>query len=124
MVRVCTPGGRVLVADVCVADENSGDYDRMEKLRDDSHVHDLTESEFTVMFRGSGLTDLKRSVYGLDTEVEKLLASSSPGPGNDEKVRKMKTADIGVNRLGIDARYDNGKLTSTFPIAVYTGRKE
>jgi len=45
MARVCAPGGRVLVADVCVAEEHSADYDRMEIMRDDSHVHALTERE-------------------------------------------------------------------------------
>ena len=123
MVRVCIPGGRVLVADVCVKEEHSEGYDRMEKLRDDSHVHALTESEFTGMFRGSGLTELKRSGYTLDTEVEKLLGSSSSNPGDREKVRGMIAEDIGVNGLGINARHEDGIIKFTFPIAVFTGKK-
>ena len=124
MVRVCKPGGRVLVADVCVADEHSAEYDRMEMMRDDSHVHALTESELTYMFRSSGLTEHKRSGYGLDTEVDHLLESSSTKPGDGEKVREMIISDIGVNRLGINSRFEEEKLMFTFPIAVFTGRKE
>jgi len=124
MIRVCAPGGRVLVADVCVAEEHSAEYDRMEKLRDDSHVHALTNKEFTEMFLRSGLTELKQSGYGLDTEVDHLLESSSPEPGGREKIREMIISDIGVNRLGINSRFEEGKLVFTFPIAVFTGRKK
>lgn len=124
MVRVCMPRGRVLVADVCVKEEHSAEYDRMEIMRDDSHVHALTENEFTDMLSRSGLTELKRSAYGLDTEVDHLLESSSHKPGDGRKVREIIVSDIGVNRLGINSRYKDGKLMFTFPIAVFSGRKE
>jgi len=124
MIRVCKPGGRVLVADVCVKDEHSTKYDRMEKIRDDSHVHALTESEFTEMLQLSGLTDIKRSGYGLDTEVKSLLSASSHTPSDSEEVLNMITTDIGVDNLGINARYEGEQLMFTFPIAVFTGKKE
>lgn len=123
MIRVCSPGGRVLVADVCVREGHSEEYDRMEKLRDDSHVHALTESEFAGMFGLSGLTGLKRSGYRLHTEVESLLDASSHTSSDGEKILDMINSDIGVNNLGINARRENDRLIFTFPIAVFTGIK-
>jgi hypothetical protein len=70
-----------MLADVCVRDEHSEAYDSMEKMRDDSHVHALKESEFALMFGRPGLGNLRRSGYGLDTEVEPLLNVSSHTPG-------------------------------------------
>jgi ubiquinone/menaquinone biosynthesis C-methylase UbiE len=124
MIRVCKPGGTVLVADVCVPDENSAQYDRMEKFRDNSHVHALTESEFVKIFQLSGLMDLKQAEYGLDTEVNHLLDASSHSPSDREKIMDMITSDVGVNSLGVNARYERDNLVFTFPITVFTGKKE
>lgn len=123
MIRVCSPGGRVLVADVFVAEEHSERYDAMEKMRDDSHVHALTEPEFSQMFAESGLTGLKRSRYGLHADAECLLDASSHSPQVRKQILDMISSDVGVNDIGINARYENRKLTFTFPIAVFTGVK-
>lgn len=123
MVRVCKPGGRVLVADVCVAEESSGEYDRMEKLRDDSHAHALTGPELSRMFESSGLEDLKYGAYGLDADVEHLLDASSHPPENRARVLEILEGDIELDALGINARRENGRLKFTFPIAVFTGRR-
>jgi len=123
MVRVCRPGGRVLVADVCVAEECSEGYDRMEKLRDDSHAHALTGPELSRMFESSGLEDFKYGAYGLDADVEHLLDASSHPPENRAQVMAMIEGDVGVDALGINARRENGRLKFTFPIAVFIGRK-
>lgn len=124
MIRVCRPGGLVMVADVCVRDEHSEAYDSMERMRDESHVHALKESEFTLLFGRSGLCYLRRSNYGLDTEVEPLLNASSHTHRDREKILDMIVSDIGINNLGINARHVKGKLMFTFPIAVFTGVKK
>ena len=123
MIRVCSLGGRVLVADVCVGEEHSGLYDAMEKMRDESHVHALTEPEFTDMFVRSGLKDIKRSGYGLDADVESLLDASSHSPLDRKRILDMIEADIGVNNIRINARREDGRLFFTFPIAVFAGVK-
>jgi ubiquinone/menaquinone biosynthesis C-methylase UbiE len=55
MMRVCKPGGRVLVADVGIAPDKSEAYDKLEMIRDHSHVHALTTEEFEELFMTSGL---------------------------------------------------------------------
>ena len=123
MIRVCRPGGRVMVADVAMAPERSDAYDRIERLRDPSHTHALTEPEFADLFNGSGLSACKCSGYPVDMQLETLIASSFPNPGDDAVIRRMVTDDIGVNALGVNARIEDGHVMYTFPIAVYVGTK-
>src|SRR5262249_34000248 len=48
MVRVCSPGGRVVVVDVFTTGPDQAEaYNRMEKLRDPSHVRALALEELT-----------------------------------------------------------------------------
>ncbi|QWV96384.1 methyltransferase domain-containing protein [Geomonas nitrogeniifigens] len=123
MIRVCRPGGAVMVADVAVPSAKSAAYDRLELIRDPSHTHALTEEEFSTLFQRSGLVDCRRSTYGVDIELETQIRASSPKPGDDQVIREMVTADVGVDSLGINARREDGKIVYTVPIAVYVGRK-
>ncbi|MGE4544296.1 MAG: class I SAM-dependent methyltransferase [Pedobacter sp.] len=124
MVRVCMPGGRVLVADVAVEADKSEAYDRMERMRDPSHTHALTEEEFDALFQQAGLRDCRRTSYGVEIELESQLRASFPRSGDKQNLRRMITADIGLNRLGIKPCRENGMVVYTVPIAVLVGTKE
>jgi ubiquinone/menaquinone biosynthesis C-methylase UbiE len=123
MIRVCAPGGRVMVADVAVESAKAAAYDRLEILRDPSHTHALTQEAFAALFRDSGLADCRQSAYGVDIELETQLKASFPKPGDEEILRSMVTDDVGVDALGINARRVDGSVVYTVPIAVYVGRK-
>ncbi len=123
MVRVCAPGGRVLVADVMVPPEKAAAYDRLERLRDPSHVHALTTAEFRDLFLGTGLVGCRQSGYGVEIGLEAQLAASFPAPGDEERLREMVTADIGTDALGIDARRRGDEVVYTVPIGVFVGRR-
>lgn len=121
MIRVCRLGGRVLVADVAVLADKSVAYDRLEVLRDPSHVHALTEPEFDELFTRSGLRDCQRTAYGVDIGLEAQLRASFPLPGDDQVIRAIVTNDVGIDDLGIKARSDGDNIVYTVPIAVYVG---
>ena len=123
MIRVCRPGGRVLVADVAVDPAKSAAYDRMEIMRDPSHTHALTTEEFSSLFLGSGLVDCRQSAYDVEIELEAQLRASFPKPGDTERLREMVTADIGVDSLGINSRRQGDTVVYTVPIGVFVGRK-
>ncbi len=123
MIRVCRPGGRVLVADVAVAAEKSAAYDRLEILRDPSHTHALSQAEFRGLFQNSGLTGCRQSDYGVDIELESQLKASFPNPGDESVIRRMVTEDIGKNQLGIKPRREQGQVFYTVSIAIYVGWK-
>lgn len=123
MIRVCRPGGRVLVADVAMAPDKVAAYDRLETIRDPSHTHALTTEEFGDLFLHSGLVDCRQAAYRVNLELEEQLGASFPRPGDEQRLREMVTGDIGVDALGIRARREEERVVYTVPITVMVGRK-
>jgi len=124
MARVCRPGGRVVVVDVYSRDPEQGAaYDAVEKLRDPSHTKALGLDEFAALYESAGLKAEAPRFYGLDVKLDDLLRASDPEPGADDEVRRIFRADLGVDRLGVNAREIDGEVWFTFPIAVVVGRK-
>lgn len=113
----------MLVADVSMPQEKAAAYDRLEILRDPSHTHALTTGEFSTLFLGSGLVDCRQGAYGVDIELEAQLKASFPAPGDDQRIRAMVTADIGVDSLGISPRRVDDAVLYTVPIGVFVGSK-
>lgn len=123
MIRVCRPGGRILVADAVVPPDKAEAYDRIEKLRDASHTRVLRSGEMDDGFRAFGLTECRQSGYTVHVELEAQMNASFPEPGDEVHLRRMITDDVGINRLGIHARRENGAVWFSYPISVYCGRK-
>ena len=124
MVRVCRPGGRVAVIDVFTrGPEQAEAYNRVEKLRDPSHVRALTLEELTGLALGVGLRDVRTAFYKLEVALETLLAASFPGPGDADRIRRAFAEDVGVDRLGVGAHRREGAIHFAFPIVVIVGEK-
>lgn len=123
MIRVCQPGGRILVADVAMPDAQSAAYDALELLRDPSHTHALSHSEWTELFAHAGLENLQYSDYEVPLELEAQLRASFPVEGGAERIRQWLTNDVGRNDLGIQAHWQDGALHYRVPIRIYTGTK-
>jgi len=123
MLRVCAPGGRVLVADVSLPASKAEAYDALELLRDPSHVHALTHEEFESLFSGFPVDGLRGASYSVELELEAQLKASFPLPGDDVKVRRMVEEDMGVDALGVNARREDGNLVYSCPIRVVSARR-
>lgn len=107
MALVCRPGGRVVVTDAAPAAEKQEAYNRMEKLRDPSHVRALTSSELLGLHASAGLRVLRTVPYRLDMELESLLSASFPNTGDAERIRQSfeeslvtDGLDLGTHRRG------------------------
>ena len=61
-------------------------WNRLEVLRDPSHVRALSLGELTGLFRGAGLPEPTVELYELRGDVQGLLARSFPLPGDAERI--------------------------------------
>ena len=123
MVRVCTPGGRVLVADVTMDAAQRDYFDFEEKLRDPSHTRSLTPGEFLQMAAELGLREVKSQFIKSERNLETHLKASFPHPGDDDKVRKIFREDIGKDELGLGAHWRGEEIHFAYPIIILTGQK-
>ena len=126
MVRVCAPGGRVVVVDM-YASENpakAAEWNRAEKLRDPSHVRCLTLTELKALFGAVGLRAPQAGFYELRDEVRNLLRRSFPNPGDDVKIIEMFGASAEDDRMGIPVRREGDKINYAYPIAILSARRD
>ena len=120
MVRVCAPGGRVVVVDTFASAEaaKGTEFNRLEKLRDPSHVRCLALSELKGLFRGAGLGEPREDFSELRDTVTNLLVRSFPNPGDDAKIRALFAASIADDRLGIPIRHAGEEIEYAYPVAI------
>ena len=124
MVRVCSPGSRVVVVDVFTSSpEQAEAFNRMEKLRDPSHVRALALDELTALFREAGLRNVRRQFYQHEFGLEPVLKGSFPNPGDAERIRQLFEADLGVDRLGLGVHRRDGNIHFAYPIGILVGHK-
>jgi len=123
MLRVCKPGGRIVVADVSLPADKVGPYDELELLRDPSHVHALSRDEFADIFSCDGLENVRFNEYKVEMALEDQLSASFPVDGGADRIRDIVRNDVGVNRCGIDASLDGEILRYAVPIVVGAATK-
>ena len=125
MVRVCAPGGHIVVADTCASADpaKAAAFNRLEKLRDPSHVRALPLTELQALFRMVGLGEPQVKFSELRDEVKNLLARSFPNPGDEAKVTEMFAASVDDDCLGIPVRRDGDRLEYAYPVAILAAKR-
>ena len=120
MVRVCAPGGRIVVVDDYASEDpaKAAAFNRLEKLRDPSHARCLTLTELEGLFGGACLPEPDATFYELRGDVPSLLARSFPNPGDDLKIIEMFKASAADDRLGVPVRLDAGEIYYAYPVAI------
>jgi ubiquinone/menaquinone biosynthesis C-methylase UbiE len=123
MSRVCHPGGKIMIIDAILPPEKIDAYNHFEKLFDPSHHHALTMEELQGLLKNAGLRDLRLAFYKMEMELERQLAASFPNPGDDERLRRLLRADIGIDRIGVGAHLRDGEIHYAYPVTVVIAQK-
>jgi ubiquinone/menaquinone biosynthesis C-methylase UbiE len=125
MIRVCTPGGRIVVVDTCASEDaaKAAAFNRLEKLRDPSHARNLSFTELRGLFAAAGLSEPRMGSYELRDTVRNLLARSFPNPDDDIKIIEMFRASAADDGLGIPVRLDGDEIHYAYPVTILTARR-
>jgi SAM-dependent methyltransferase len=123
MVRVCAPGGTVLVVDAAPAPGKAEAFNRMERLRDPSHAGALPLAEHLQLFDRAGLPQPRVTHYRLEGELDGLLSRSFPAPGDAEKIRALFTDSLADDALDMQARREGNTIRFGYPVAVLAARR-
>jgi SAM-dependent methyltransferase len=125
MKRVCAPGGRVVLVDVAASDDpaKAAALNRMEKLRDPSHVRALSLAELEGLFAQVGLAAPRATFYQLKADLEGLLERSFPEPGDAERIRRMFVDSLADDGLGLGTRRRGDAIVFAYPVAALAATK-
>jgi SAM-dependent methyltransferase len=120
MSRVCRPEGRLIVVDMYASEEKAKAeaWNRLEVLRDPSHVWALSLGELTGLFRGTGLPEPTAERYELRGDVQGLLARSFPLPGDADRITALFAAQTERDTMGIDVRREGRALYYAYRVAI------
>ena len=125
MIRVAKPKGKVAVIDVFTSSSAQSDvYDKVEKLKDPSHVRTLPLAELQTMALRAGLINSKVEFYRIEFGLEDNLKASFPEKKSDiDKIRQAVIADIGKDKIGMGACRKGNDVCLSFPIVTIVGEK-
>jgi ubiquinone/menaquinone biosynthesis C-methylase UbiE len=120
MLRVCRPGGRLVVVDMYASEDpaKAAEWNRLERLRDPSHVRCLSLTELESLFLVAGLGHPERAFYEIRDSVKNLLSRSFPNPGDETKIIEMFRASASDGRLGVESSVDGSELRYAYPTVI------
>lgn len=125
MARVCRPGGRVVLMDLVASADaaKAAAMNRMEILRDPSHVRALPLAELEALFAACALPAPRRTFWRLETDVEGVLARSFPNPGDADRIRRIFEEALADDGFGLDVRRDGARIRFTYPVAILSASR-
>jgi len=116
----CGPG----ILTCALAEQVRADaFNRMERLRNPSHVRALRLEEMVGLFGAAGLRTPACASYRLEFERESLLSGSFPAEGTEQILRKMFVESLTNDFMGLDLGVQNDTIWCSYPISVFVSRK-
>ncbi len=125
MARVLRPGGRLVIEDMLSSEDTAKALyqNKMENLRDPSHIKHYKASEIERMLHEVGLVVLDRVDGSSDFDFEHWIGMADPPAGNVESVREMMRLSMDGDLSGLDVRVKGGRMVFSYTTAIVLGRK-
>lgn len=119
MLRVCKPGGRVVVQDLLGSDDprKAEAFHQLELQRDPSHARALPLDELEGLFDAQNLPRRPTLHSTLPFELESLLARSFPPKISRDELREIYLAGIDGDGLGLDLRRSVQGIEGAYRVA-------
>ena len=103
--------------------EKAAAWNKLELLRDPSHVRCLSLSELRALLQSAGLTAPREGFYEMRDIVRNLLSRSFPNPGDDVKITAMFDKHVDDGSLGLPPAHRDGQdIHYAYPVAVLSGQ--
>ena len=112
MVRVLKTGGKLVMIDMIAADESMRDeVDRIERLRDPSHVQDLSLIEMRKLYETNGLSLETQERTDIPVSLEAWMDLTNPSDTVREEIRRLMKNDMeGSAKTGFEPYLINGDM--------------
>jgi SAM-dependent methyltransferase len=125
MVRVCSPNGRILLIDaVCSDDPVKGEaFNRVEKIRDPSHVVFRPLATLQGWIAAAGLVPLGVCPCPVKSELEAVLARSFPESGGADRIRAAFAAAVEHDSFGVGLHRVGQELHYAYPAVALLARR-
>jgi methanogen homoaconitase small subunit len=127
MARVCKTGGKIVLVDgLSSEDATKSEYhNRIEQLRDPSHVRLYSQPELAGMLQDAGLKVIHARNWDADFYFDEWIKIADPGEEIAREVRRMMTDSIEDDKMGLRVRFDDeGGLLFTYSTVILVAEKE
>ncbi|HEY8482795.1 MAG TPA: methyltransferase domain-containing protein [Spirillospora sp.] len=113
LLRVCRPGGRVVIADQVRGNLTGSDRDRIERLRDPEHPGTPSVARITELITSAGGTIRRLDLFSVERPVEPWLAGACDADAA-KRIRRALIDEVdGGPRTGARPRIISGELWFT-----------
>lgn len=115
MHRVLKPGGRLVLGDTLSSEdpEKSALHNRLERMRDPSHVRMYPLSELRAMIERAGFRIESVAEFWDERDFDTWMATLSPPPEVVEEIRTAMLESVPGDKTGQRLRVEGGKLYYT-----------
>lgn len=126
MARVLKKGGKLALIDIeAVGAELQHINDKIETLRDCSHIHSLSKSEMTTLFENNGLKIMSYDNITVPKKLDDWLGLTKISRKNKTLITNLIKSEInGGNKTGLYPYIKNGNIYFNHTWAVIVGIKE
>ncbi len=127
MVRVCKTGGKIVLVDGLSSEDaaKSEYHNRIEQLRDPSHVRLYSQPELVGMLEAAGLNIIHARNWDADFYFDEWIKIADPGEEIEREVRRMMADSVEGDKTGLRVRFDDaGGLLFTYSTVILVAKKE